>query len=233
MKKIFLALFSILISLHVFAGDVAAFVDIGFSEDGKTYLFGEYGKTDKSFQGWAEIYTVDVAKNIFVKNELYKTLPSKSTAGKQGKDIYESLVAKNYSIIKKYNSAPVSADRILYVCADESKKSTEEIVFKDFTSVTGSNSTYHVKIFPTVTGSGKNARSSFYIMLDRKDSNGNILYSKKVGTPSVVRQGVTDYRIEKIFCSKNGKGIVIVVSKTMEDETGVLVRYMVETTVLD
>ncbi len=38
------------------AGDVASFVDKGFSEDGKYYVFGQYGKTDKKYQGYAEIY---------------------------------------------------------------------------------------------------------------------------------------------------------------------------------
>ncbi len=37
------------------AGDVATFVDKGFSEDGKYYVFGQYGKTDKKFQGCAEL----------------------------------------------------------------------------------------------------------------------------------------------------------------------------------
>ena len=35
------------------AGDVASFVDKGFSEDGKYYVFGQYGRTDKKYQGWA------------------------------------------------------------------------------------------------------------------------------------------------------------------------------------
>ena len=233
MKKIYIAVLSLLIGINCFAGDVAAFVDIGFSEDGKTYLFGEYGKTDKTFQGWAEIYTVDVAKNIFVKNEIYKTLPGKATEKKQGKDVYETLLGKNYTAIKKYNFQPVSADRILYVCADESKSSTEKIIFTDYTSITGEKSTYQVTLVPTVTGSGKNARSSFYITLERKAASGAVLSTQIIGTPSVIRKGVTGYRIEKIFCNKSGKGIVFVVSKTMEDETGILVRYMVETAFLE
>ena len=56
----------------VFAGDAAVFDDIGFSEDGLTYLFGQYGKTDGTFQAWAEVYTVDVAKNDYVPGEVYR-----------------------------------------------------------------------------------------------------------------------------------------------------------------
>ena len=35
---------------------------------GNYYIFGQYGKIDKKFQGWAEIYTVDVLKNYKYTN---------------------------------------------------------------------------------------------------------------------------------------------------------------------
>ena len=66
------------------AGDVATFVDKGFSEDGKYYVFGQYGKTDKKFQGWAELYQVDIAANDYTDNGVFKTKPSAVTAGKNG-----------------------------------------------------------------------------------------------------------------------------------------------------
>lgn len=54
MKKHLLILFTIFATVSLsFAGDAAAFVDLGLSEDGKTYVFAEYGKTDKTFQGYA------------------------------------------------------------------------------------------------------------------------------------------------------------------------------------
>ena len=73
MKKIIAGgvIFALCLSFAL-AGDAAVFVDGGFSSDGSVYLFGQYGKTDKSFRGWAEIYTVDVAKNDFVKGGTYK-----------------------------------------------------------------------------------------------------------------------------------------------------------------
>ena len=48
MKKHLLILFTIFATVSLsFAGDAAAFVDLGLSEDGKTYVFAEYGKTDR------------------------------------------------------------------------------------------------------------------------------------------------------------------------------------------
>ena len=61
MKKLVLSGIILLCAgLNLFAGDAAAFVDLGISSDGRTYAFGEYGKTDRQFQGYAEIYTVDI-----------------------------------------------------------------------------------------------------------------------------------------------------------------------------
>lgn len=51
----------------------------------------------------------------------------------------------------------------------------------------------------------------------------------KVGTPDFKRKGITSYRIEKIFGDKSGKSLVFVVQKTLEDDTGTSIRYMVET----
>ena len=74
MKKILVCAFSVFFAVcSSFAGDAASFDDIGFSEDGKYYLFGQYGKTDKTYEPWAEIYTVDVAANDFVKGEVFKS----------------------------------------------------------------------------------------------------------------------------------------------------------------
>ena len=77
MKKILVCAFSVFFAVcSSFAGDAASFDDIGFSEDGKYYLFGQYGKTDKTYEPWAEIYTVDVAANDFVKGEVFKSRDS-------------------------------------------------------------------------------------------------------------------------------------------------------------
>ena len=75
-----------------FAGDVAVFKDIGFSKDGKTYVFAEFGITDRTFQGYGEIYTVDVERNAYVPNGVFITKPSPATAGKNGRNIYDELI---------------------------------------------------------------------------------------------------------------------------------------------
>ena len=49
MKKSLVCVLVAALSLaSVFAGDVASFVDLGFTDDGKYYVFGQYGKIDKN-----------------------------------------------------------------------------------------------------------------------------------------------------------------------------------------
>ena len=51
MKRLFTTIAVLTVAVLAFAGDAAAFVAVGFSRDGKTYVFGQYGKTEGSFQG--------------------------------------------------------------------------------------------------------------------------------------------------------------------------------------
>ncbi|MGN0729215.1 DUF2259 domain-containing protein [Treponema sp.] len=229
MKKILLCMFSVFFAVcSAFAGDVASFDDIGFSEDGKYYLFGQYGKTDKTYEPWAEIYTVDVAANDFVKGEIFKF--KDSSLDISGREAYENLKEKCSWKISKYNSKPAGTGTLLYLRESETKAPTEEIVFQDFEGISDSSGIfYHVRLVPVFNGKGKNCRSKFFIEVLKKDSSGNTLSSISVGTPDFERPGITAYQIERIFTDKSGKSLVFVVKKTLEDDTGISIRYMVET----
>lgn len=231
MKKIFImAAAAVLSAASVFAGDAASFDDIGFSADGKYYIFGTYGKTDRSYEPWAEIYTVDVAANNFVKNDVFKSKASDVAPNASGKDAYDKLKANAQWKLSKYNAKPASVDKLLYLKDSETKSATAEIVFKDFDNSNEYNSIfYHVQLVPSVEGKGRNCSSKFYISVVRKDENGNILSNTKVGTPDFRRKGISGYQIEKIFTDPSGSSLVFVVQKKLEDSTGTSIRYMVET----
>lgn len=235
MKKVIVGgLLTIYALFGAFAGDSAVLVDNGFSADGNYYIFGQYGKTDKSFQGWAEIYTVDVIANDYVDNEVYKVKPSAVTFDKTGKEVYESLAGKSYFTTKKYGCTPNEPNQILYIREEEKKAPTDEIVFQDFTSsVSEDKAFYHVKLYPTVSGYGTNVKSSFYINIEKQDARGNVLARQTIGNPSITRKGVKSYKIERIVCDKSGKNLVCIVEKTMEDKTGINIRFMIETVRLD
>lgn len=230
MKKIVVAALVAISAALCFAGDAAVYTDIGFSEDGSTYIFGQYGKTDKKFQAWAEIYTVDVAKNAYVKNDVYTLKPSSFTSQYSGKQAYDNLLTKAEWKLSKYNYKNADPANLLYVAQNETKSPTEEIVFKDFDNSTKENPVYfHIKLVPTITGKDRNVKSQFYIDLQKVDGEGKVILQKKVGTPDFKRDGISSYRIVKIFTDASGLSMVFVVEKTLEDETGTSIRYMVET----
>lgn len=230
MKRTLSLIFTLAVGISaVCAGDVASFVDKGFTEDGKYYIFGQYGKTDKKFQGWAEIYQVDIAGNDYVDKGVFKTKPSAVTAGKNGKDVYEALEAKSFYYFKNLPTKKANLDRVLYILDDVNKTGVDEIVFTDFTGSDIENrNVYHIKLEPTFYGSGKNLKSSFYIMLEKRDSESNVITSKKIGSPEIKRGGVVNYKIERIFCDDSGKNLIFVIEKTLQDDTGFSIRYMVE-----
>ena len=209
-----------------FAGDVASFADIGFSEDGRVYIFGQYGKTDVTFKPWAEIFAVDVAANQYVKGEVFKY--NEENCDVSGKAAFDSLKAKSEWKLSKYNAIPAGSETLLYLRTEEGKGAQDEIVFKNFEAEGGSSS-YHVKLVPTFRGTGKACQSKFYIDVSKQDENGSVIKAFKAGTPDFERKGVTGYLIEKIFTDKSGKSLVFLVKKTVEDDTGKSIRYMVET----
>ncbi|MCQ2591583.1 MAG: DUF2259 domain-containing protein [Treponema sp.] len=234
MKKIILSgLVFVLSTMLLSAGDVATFVDKGFSADGKYYVFGEYGRTDKKYQGWAEIYQVDIAKNDYVDGGVFKIKPTAVTADKGGSEVYDALEAKSFYYLKKLECAKAGPDQVLYICDDVNKSGTDKIVFKDFNHSEIDNSiTYNVQLVPTISGYGTIVKSSFFIVVEKKDAEGNLISRTQLGSPDIVRKGVSNYKIERIMCDKSEKNFVFVVEKTVEDETGISIRYMVETGII-
>lgn len=235
MKKLFLSiLFLTFMISGLIAGDVATFVDKGFSEDGKYYIFGQYGRTDKKYQGWAEIYNVDIAENDYVDGGVFRTKPSAVTADKSGSEVYQALEAKSYYYFKNIKTKVATPENILYVCDDENKTGSDKIVFKDFRNDDIENAdTYTVQLVSTIINSGKNVKSSFYILVEKKDKNGNVILTKKVGSPNIVRKGISNYKIERIMCDESEKNLIFVVEKIQEDDTGISIRYMVEAAKVD
>ena len=228
MKKELIAGFILIAAGISFAGDAAAFKDIGFSGDGKVYVFGQYGKTDVTYQPYAEIYTIDVEKNEYIPGGVYKNLEPNSL--RSGSQVYEDLLAKHFLDLKKYSCKGAAADDVLYVLENEKKKGVDAIEFKNYgDNGESSRLTYSVRLVPTFYGRGKDLRSSFYIDLNVSDNDGNIVKSRKVGSPDIKRKGVSNYKIVRIFRDASKSGLVFVVEKTVEDSAGSSIRYMVET----
>jgi predicted secreted protein len=231
MTKRILSVISLLLAgALVFAGDAAFFVDIGFSSDGRTYIFGQYGKTDKKFQAYAEIYTVDVARNDFVSGDVFITPPSASSGNRSSLAVFEELRQRNSYALTRYAYTPVPVNNVLYLREKELRPSPDVIRFEDFERITSTVPlVYEIRLNPSYTGSGQNVQSTLDIVVETKDLAGNLVDRTYVGNPSVKRKGVSGYSISKVFTDPSGRSIVIVVEKSVIDDTGTSIRYMVET----
>lgn len=234
MKKLFSSLFLILTTCtFIFAGDVAEYCDLGFSSDGKYFAFAEYGVSDNTFLPFATIYTVDVEKNVFVKGGVFKSAPANAKEIKGGKAVFDELYEKNKDFIGRYSGNKANLDHTLYLRGPESKLSSEQIVFKDFNNSDSENEIfYYINLVQNSTGNGKNLKSSFFITVERKDANDNVISRQIAGNPDYERAQVCDYAIRRIITNESGSSLVFEIEKKIENENGISFRYMVETLVL-
>ena len=226
-KKVFI-LFIILFTTvsALWAGDTAVFVDLGFSSDGRTYMFGQYGVLSPSLRPWADLYIVDVANNSFVQNGKVSLIDSSPIkAGQDGSGILHRLVSNNSNLTSQYRINFQNQGLPLYISRDENPPSHgEKIDFRDFLS----GKSYVAQLIPSISGSGQNVRSQFYINLEVSSSNGQFR-TYKVGTPSFVRQGIVQYNIKRVLIDANGGSVIFVIETLRVTDNGYDVRYMVET----
>ncbi len=215
------------------AGDVAAFIDEGFSNDGKIYVFGQYGSVDKTWQGYAEIYTVDIAENDYVDGAVFTTPASSKTQGKNGHTLYTDLRDKHASYLDDLQLKSVGIDNVLYIKSSTNVKSGTRARPAGARAPTDGKDSYAVSITPWYSGSTPSSQSSFFIAVEKYNENGDLIGKQIVGNPDIKRRGVIDYGIEKILKSPDGKSFIFVIEKTIATANGNSIRYMVETLEID
>ena len=227
-KRLFLLIILVSFGAVLFADDVASFVDEGFSMDGQYYVFGQYGNTEHS-QGFAEFYTIDIAKNDYVDGGFFIIKPSKTTSGKNGHTLYTDLRKKNAQYINDMSLAVIDIDNVLYLNSGL-KSTSEEIIVKDFENSTKKSSeTYSIVLNPWYSGNTASSKSSFFITVAKKDANGVQIGKQVIGNPDIKRTGVIGYEIERIILSPDRNTFIFVIEKTIATANGNSVRYMVET----
>lgn len=222
-KKILLFCLT-LFSMSVFCGDLATFVDLGFSKDGTKYMFGQYGVTDSKIQGYAEIYIVDVEKNEYVNNGVFRRLPSKETEGKDGKGLFNMLMSVAGEKAGDFGIDHSNTGKPLFILAD-TKDEGKSISFRDFEK----KRNFEMVLNTTVYGDKEKVLSSFYIDVLVFDESGNQIFSNKVGNPDYQRKGISDYEIRRVMTDKTGNSVVCVIEKKEYHPDGPSSRFMVET----
>ncbi|MEJ5188596.1 MAG: DUF2259 domain-containing protein [Breznakiellaceae bacterium] len=207
------------------AGEVATFVDLGFSPDGKYYLFGQYGISSKTLLPWAELLFVDVDKNNFVPSGRKQYVHTgQIISGQDGSGALYKLLLANKDLIQKYNIDFLRQSTPLYITPDgEKKESSDPIEFRDF--ATGRS--FKASLTQYVEGSGKDLVSSFFINLEVTDAKGN---TKKylVGTPSLKRPLIASYMIRKAMIAPQDGSLIFIIEMKRVADQGFDIRYMVE-----
>ncbi|GBU26589.1 hypothetical protein R84B8_00099 [Treponema sp. R8-4-B8] len=227
LKKTVFMLFILLLTTvsALWAGDSAVFVDLGFSPDGKMYMFGQYGVLSPSLRPWADLYVVDVAGNTFAQNgrvSLTENTPIK--AGQDGSGILHRLVANNSTLSNRYCINFQNQGLPLYISRDVNPPPRgEKIDFRDFLS----GKSYKAQIISTITGSGQNAKSQSFINLEVNSPDGQCK-TYKVGSPNFVRQGIVQYNFKRVLIDSTGSSVIFVIEMMRATTNGYDIRYMVE-----
>jgi predicted secreted protein len=224
-KSFMLCIFSLILSVSaIWAGDTASFVDLGFSPDGRIYMFGQYGVQEKTLRPWADLFVVDVPRNNFVSGgRVSYTHDSAVTPGQDGSGALYRLISRNTALAEKHGLDYCRQGQPLYIALDNNDTARgESIEFRDFES----GYFYKARMVPLVEESGNNIQSSFYISLERSSSNGSRTYT--VGTPQVKRPGIASYRIKKVMIAPHDGSLIFVIEMKKQAVGGYDIRYMVE-----
>ena len=222
-----LVLFGMLaaLALPLWAGDVATFVNLGFSEDSRYFMFAQYGVLEKSAAPYADLFVVDVPKNAFVSQGVRQvTYTNAVEPGSSGQGALFNLIEDAQSLKKQFRIDHLLTGRLLYLSVDGGG-TTEPIEFRDF--VLGS--AYRVSLLQNTADKSGRWVSSFHIQVNITEKNGTTR-TLDVGNPGYQREGVKGYKIWQIILAPNGKSLVFVIQKEEQDTKGSNYRYMVETT---
>ncbi|MCL2293999.1 MAG: DUF2259 domain-containing protein [Spirochaetes bacterium] len=223
MRKIsvLLIIFIILGSKSLFAGDIANFVNIGFSGNSRYFMFAQYGVT--ATETYSEIFAVDVINNRFVPNGVIrKRFPVRAHSMDNGSGaFFKSLLAAN-QIIQRINIDPLAKGRSIFVNID--KGPTHSVQFRDFQT----GKTYNINLHERSEIRAGVYESTFHLnILVTRDGLPSRAYT--AGSPNFVRRGVKGYSIRKVFLSPDERNLVVVVERREVHNNSVSIRYMVET----
>ncbi|GMO31550.1 MAG: DUF2259 domain-containing protein [Termitinemataceae bacterium] len=212
-------------SICLWAGDVASFADLGFAQNSNIYLFGQYGVYENTLKPWADLSIVDVGANDFVSGGRFSyTHDEKILPGQDGQGALIKLISKNSQTVKQYKANFLQQGIPLYISLKNGQNPNGEAIdFRDFDF----GRYYTASLVPAVFGSGKNVRSSFYIIMN-STRPGGIKKTYRVGSPDIKRNGISSYTIKKVVVSEDRRSMIFVIEMTVLNGDGPDIRYMVE-----
>ncbi len=224
MKQIAAICALIVTGATLFAGDIATFVDLGFSNDSRYYMFGNYGIDESGVKQYADLYVVDVWSNSFTSDGVKSGEYDRQAApGQDGFGAMMTLYRESIATVRSFNIDHMNSGRLLYLLVDGDKPKSE-LEFRDFE--TGRK--YSIALLQSTFGSGEQVSSSFHINLTVTTKSDDSGYYT-IGLPDYRRSGVRSYRISRVLSSPDDASLVFVIEKEMYGEDGLDIRYMIET----
>lgn len=140
----------LLVTFAASAGDIARFVNLGFSPDSRYFMFGQYGIQQKTSTPWAEAYIVDVRANAFVSRGVHKVSSSVPVdPGTDGIGALFDAVVEARAQETLYKVRHTVTGRMLYILVDGAP-APDIVDFRDFQ--TGRN--YEITMTQSPTGRG-------------------------------------------------------------------------------
>lgn len=224
MKRILSICLLLVLATGAFAGDIASFQNLGFSENGKYFFFAQYGVLEGSMKLYAELYAVDVRANRFVADGVKKSVYEEEIEpGQSAIGALFTLYRDEGTLFDRYEVNHMKTGRLLYILVngDEPKAHLE---FRDF----GTGKSYSIDLLQSRFGSGDSTSSSFHINLTVAEKNGTKKHLT-VGLPSYRRPGVKQYKIRQVLLSPDESSLIFIIEKEEVSESGVDIRFMVET----
>ncbi|MDR0569299.1 MAG: DUF2259 domain-containing protein [Spirochaetaceae bacterium] len=217
-----------LTGFSVWAGDIASYVDLGFSQDGKVYMFAQYGVQAGTLRPWADLFVVDVPNNDFVSGgKISFVHDAPVIAGQDGSGALYRLIARNAALAERYGVNYLLQGQVLYISLDSDSSagaSGETIEFRDFNA----RYTYRARLIPRIEGAGPNLVSSFYIALEQTGPDGAKKNYPQIGNPQIKRPQIGSYRIRKVMIAPKDGSIIFVIETRKQGTEGSDIRYMVE-----
>ncbi len=214
----------LLTAAPLFAGDVAYFLNLGFSEDSSAFMFGQYGIDEETSYPYAESYIVDVAENEFVPGGTAQIIAdSPAVPGQDGIGALFNLTRQQNEIVAEYRIDHLNMGRLVYLYINGSEP-RRQIRFRDFNTGTR----YTINLEQTVRGSESSPEAAFHINFASETSDGG-REARTIGLPNFYRKNINNYNIKQVLLSPDGNSVIIVVEKILDYEGGRYLRYMVET----
>ncbi len=234
MKKLIILFVLTLTSVILTAGDLAVLENLGFSPDGRYFMFGQHVLIPKDGKAYAETAIVNVSQNTFVSNGWKKKswkiqmLPNQDSRGA----LYE-ILRDMIDLKDRYGINHLNQGRLLYTKSyDDEKPADNEfsseipvLTFRDFSRGTE----YILQLEQSNQTTGDSASAAFHILVTIENADGHVA-QYTVGRPSYMRPDVVSYSIARVWIAPNARSLVIGVLKEYSDLSA---RYMVETLTLN